>query len=205
MGLSVLGFQIISLVVLAPLVLGLLPEYLNFVQPIIVGSFYMLVPIYIFYVKTGSFINRFHNLRNSLYWGAVFCAILSVADILIVALSRYSITGEFQLPSFSENNLQILPVIIFVIYSPLLEEILYRGYIQQLLLESTSTTRAVLITAALGTLSHLINYHGILQLTVVFFSATIYCLAYIRGGLSAAIIVHSVHNLLAFAQDPFLQ
>jgi len=205
MGLSILGFQIISLVVLSPLVLGLLPEYLNFVQPIIVVSFYMLVPIYIFYVKTGTFRDRFLNLKDSLIWGVVFCAILNVVDISIVALSRYSITGEFHLPSFSASNLKLLPVIVFVIYLPILEEILYRGYIQQFLLESTPKTHAVLITAALGTLAHLISYHGIFQLIVVFIGAIIFCLAYIRGGLLAAMIVHSINNLLVCAQDPFLQ
>jgi membrane protease YdiL (CAAX protease family) len=96
-----------------------------------------------------------------------------------------------------------LNLFLFVLWGPLLEETLYRGYFFEILRRDWGNGKAFLLSSIL-----FVFFHGLwgvfnLSLLFIFFYSAIFTLLYIEGGLVVPIIVHSFTNFyLAYLNMP---
>lgn len=87
-----------------------------------------------------------------------------------------------------------LNLFLFILWGPLLEETLYRGYFFEILRRDWGNGKAFLFSSIL-----FVFFHGLwgtfnINLFFIFFYSAIFTLLYIEGGLVASIIVHSFVN-----------
>jgi CAAX protease family protein len=122
----------------------------------------------------------------------------------MMLLSRYLVTGKLIFPTYALSNAGLIAFFVVCVLGPFLEEVLFRGYILQLLMDSGSKVWAVLMTALLGMLIHVVSNLNPEQMFSIFIAEIIFSAAYIRGGLGAALIVHALVNFMALIQTPFL-
>lgn len=87
-----------------------------------------------------------------------------------------------------------LNLFLLILWGPLLEEILFRGYFFEILRQKLNNTRALLFSSIL-----FVIFHGIwggygINLFFIFLYSVIFTLMYIQGGLIASISVHALVN-----------
>lgn len=122
--------------------------------------------------------------------------LLTVIAILLLGLGSAAFEGEWTNPQFTRVDLVDLIITAFI--AGIFEEVLFRGYIQHLLISRLGLYRAVGITSVLFSLAHTANpgYNGIsffnIVLIALIFSATV-----IRtGNLYFAMALHISWNLV---------
>lgn len=136
-------------------------------------------------------------------WTVPRVAWRNVSAAALLALSLTSVTvfaAAFALgaiawqPKWPDNaGLWLLNNLLLVC---IVEELLFRGYLQQTLQRHVPGTIAVIISAALFGATHLSG--GLTWALLATLAGVGYGLAFRRGGLWAALVAHSGHNLLHF-------
>ncbi len=128
------------------------------------------------------------NLRD------IFIATIPVAIIFcILILTGYARVGIIDLKS----------VLIFLIFVPLVEEYLFRGLFQSVLLTKLSgsiyiVSYANIVTSIIFSLSHLF-YNDILHSFLVFFPSLVFGILYDRSrSIIPSIITHCIYNINIF-------
>lgn len=114
-----------------------------------------------------------------------------------LTISVFFIWDEFSWKNMSIDFEQALTfsIISSVVLAPLLEELLFRGIIQEYLCRKNSFILSVLITSFLFSVHHL----AISQLVYTFLAGLYYGVLYYKTqSLTSSIIAHSFYNLLCF-------
>ena len=125
-----------------------------------------------------------------------------VLTFIATYLFQFTISVFFIWDEFSWKNISIdfeqaltFNVLSSVVLAPLLEELLFRGIIQEYLCRKNSFILSVLITSFLFSVHHL----AISQLVYTFLAGLYYGVLYYKTqSLTSSIIAHSFYNLLCF-------
>lgn len=105
---------------------------------------------------------------------------------------------------FGQEILKTLPpyyylnLFLVVLFGPLLEETLSRGYFFEILKQSWGNTKALLLSSVLFVIPHSIWGSLDISLFFIFLFSIVFTLAYIMGGLVTAILVHAFVNFYLF-------
>lgn len=87
-----------------------------------------------------------------------------------------------------------LNLFLLILWGPILEEILFRGYFFEILRQQLNNTMALLFSSILFIVSHGIWGAFGINLFFIFLSSIIFTLLYIQGGLIVSISVHAFVN-----------
>jgi membrane protease YdiL (CAAX protease family) len=96
----------------------------------------------------------------------------------------------------------LINILLYTVWAPLIEETLFRGFFLEILKPQWNNTGALLLSSLLFTLPHMAYpsfyssgiLDGLLIVLSILMDSIIFGMAYIRGGLIAAIIVHAFSN-----------
>ena len=157
-------------------------------------SFICILPIvYLMYTKSMEHINVMKNYKR--LWLIVF---ISVGYYFIswLIFSRQIAVNKLSVELFHEIYL----IITFLILSPIIEELFFRGIILRIIAEKNNKTIAVFFSSILFTLIHVFYFDGInlslIRLIDCFLFSIIISLIYIKTqNIYYAIIFHGVYNL----------
>ncbi len=128
------------------------------------------------------------NLRD------ILIATIPVAIVFIILL----LTGYARV-----GNIDLRSILIFLIFAPLVEEYLFRGLFQSMLLTRFSSSiyivsYANIITSIIFSLSHLF-YNTLLHSVLVFFPSMVFGILYDRSrSIIPSVITHFVYNINIF-------
>lgn len=121
-----------------------------------------------------------------------------VANLLAVDVSSEYVEGDWLEPD-------LFIFLLFVVFAPLLEEIIFRGVIQKSLTRVLSPAKGIFLTSLLFALVHLNIQQFFTALILGVFIGWIY---YRTGDMILAIGIHALNNLVAvlgmFYYDPFV-
>lgn len=118
--------------------------------------------------------------------GIIFVWLMYFVKLLI--FGKYSVAN----PS---TFYYLIKIFIIVIWAPLIEEILFRGYYYELL-KSKGDVFAILVSSTMFVMAHAIfvgsgiDFYLLLELTLLFLHSIIYCVVYKRGGLASSVLTH---------------
>ncbi|MBI5695634.1 MAG: CPBP family intramembrane metalloprotease [Nitrospirae bacterium] len=182
-GLSVVAWQAIFVVILA--VVGqytMLPGYVY----VLFSLAALLLPLTWCHIKFGK-VDNLGSVKDAVKWSPIF-----VVFAFLVIWSRHS----FVAPHFSLAYVTTSIVILEIILGPVIEETLFRGYILKMLTEEVGIYKAILLTAFLSVLVHVVTLKNLPFLVSVFVCSVIFSSSYAKGKLYTAIIVHIFVNFL---------
>jgi len=137
-------------------------------------------------------------------WMVAF--VVSIMYFVVVFIVEYFTSHRTLLPLIQASPSKLLGALIAVSFSPIAEELLFRGYVLHKLEENLSFTKANLLQAFLFTAMHLPNWMwtGGWQISLVIISLGVFLVGLLLGwvrkrtnSIFPPIIVHIVNNLLA--------
>lgn len=115
---------------------------------------------------------------------------------------------QFLKMTFGSPLLLILAIVSIIVLAPLVEEILFRGFLQSFIRQHLGSKQAIVITSVLFALFHYSSEQGIANLTIVVslfvFSLFLGLLYEKRGSLAAPIALHSLFNAVNVVNLYFL-
>jgi len=121
----------------------------------------LLMKAYSGYLFSGSWkINFYNNLKTGLKWSTLFIFVISIS-VLDPENRAALIKNYFLQNGFSQDNITIIIVILTsatTLVATFLEELIFRGMIQQYINKIVTPRISVLITAGIFTLIHLPNF-----------------------------------------------
>lgn len=186
--------------ILGPLFRSILPEAPQELIAVLTSSAIspVIASFYLF-VRTRLF------PRVSISLETLYTAIAGIVAHWILDIVVLMIGGSASLASRSYllSNVtiwNIMLIFIRTIWGPLIEETLFRGYFQEILMSKWgSNIKPLLATSLLFTIPHLAYVHELADIVpffiYIFISSMIFGAVYIRAGLLAAFLVHSSSNL----------
>ena len=152
------------------------------------------------------------GLRGRLSGGAVLQALAGVVVASVLYLLIDGAFGRLGVGMFWEDRTRLnlltltdysLVVLFAVLFGPLVEELVFRGYVLRMFLERTSRTRAVLWSALIFSSVHLAI--GPATLVYIAFWSLIPAYLYLRyKNLYAGILFHVVNNCIAYLAVPMM-
>lgn len=155
----------------------------------------MLVSIFHFSLRYGfisfsELIPRYKDLPVLLIALIVIFVFLALAKIgggwKNNSMAQLRNAGEYQ---------AIIGFISIIVIAPILEEILWRKYVFEILRQSYSVVIAVLVTVCVETAFHFGTLkQGISPVIIIFLSLLLYTVVYLKSRLGVSIIVHSLMN-----------
>ena len=136
--------------------------------------------------------------REALLTAISGMVLVFIVSLLYVMIFKYNTFVKNLLSS--PGNYKEINIFLFVIWGPLLEEVLFRGYILNLL-KSYGKITALLITSILFATLHLlfagfsIDLYLLVESIFLVIYAMIYGVCYLNGGIVSAILAHVFCNL----------
>ncbi len=192
---------------------GVFPDFAMFAIVLYVGGNCIAVVILHFLLRSRGLRWSSVGLRGSLNWGGVGLAALAVLLASILYLGVEALTGALGIPmywyegarsfaQFTTVRDTVLVVAFAVLLGPVVEELIFRGYVLTALLERGLRSRsALLFSALIFTSVHVFYGPGVLAF--IFLWAFIPAVLYQRTGrLHSAILFHVVNNFIAFVLVP---
>lgn len=138
-------------------------------------------------------INKRDTVRYTLI-GIVLSAATSLASLYIVGNHVISINEIWSLG----RGYFIVSVFLLTVLGPTLEEILFRGYLYELLAKELSSILSLIIVSLLFYLIHAILGGFSIGTFFTLIFSVVFTFAYINGGLIASMISHILANTLLF-------
>ncbi len=158
----------------------------------------ILWPIVIIFIVAGAKLWKINLLEKFGHLTLKKLILTFIATYLFqFVISLFWVSNEFSWKNISINFDQTLTfkVISSLVLAPLLEELLFRGIIQEYLCRKNGFILSVLITSFLFSVHHL----TISQLVYTFLAGVYFGILYYKTqSLSYSIIAHSFYNLLCF-------
>jgi membrane protease YdiL (CAAX protease family) len=113
----------------------------------------------------------------------------------IIAGKDYSLINFLDVPP----PYYYLHLFLVIVWGPIIEEILFRGYFLEIALYRWGQPLAIIISSLLFTIPHSLggyefNIYLIISLVFFFLWQVIFSLVYLVGGISASILVHVMNN-----------
>ena len=130
----------------------------------------------------------FPDVKKGILKGLIYFPIFAVISFLITLM--FPVKGGETLPDLK------LAFPLIVIISPIVEELIFRGYVQEYFRQRLKVEWAIIISALIFSIFHPINLFPHAFVSGVF-------LSYIReasGSLMPGIVVHFLNNLLGFIE-----
>lgn len=142
---------------------------------------------------------RAFSIKQTLVVLGITLGILLLSDGTSLLLGKPAV-GEWQLALYQSSVWPALLWISFVIFGPVFEEVLFRGFLFEGFRHSSmGVIGAVLVTALLWSLGHIqYNFYGIAQIFI--FGVVLGYIRYKTGSLWSVIAMHSLFNLVGMAE-----
>jgi membrane protease YdiL (CAAX protease family) len=128
--------------------------------------------------------------------GAIVLCVFNSLGLFIVG--KYN--GNAQAILHTSSFYFPLNIFLYILWIPFIEEVLFRGYFLEILRGSWGVTYSICFSSLLFVLSHhwwflvFSDIHYLLQVFAIFLASLLFSLSYIRAGLIAAILMHTIGN-----------
>ncbi len=178
---------------------------LQVVMTVILSSFF-----YFFYKKLNKKSVKYRFNLGSLLYILFFLIVCKLVDYFFIEYLSGIVFGTKTLSLFeylkfqstgSIRNTSLRALFYFenVVKAPILEELLFRGLLQGVILEKWSRNRRILFVALVFSLSHLGLFENIFYFIAYFLSSVVLSVLYEkRRGIFDCILLHSLFNGLLF-------
>tara|TARA_B100000029_G_C17599170_1_gene965196 strand:+ start:105 stop:656 length:552 start_codon:yes stop_codon:yes gene_type:complete len=165
--------------------------------------FGFIVPLIYAHRKAGNDLFHFGDLTINRLIMAILLTIPVIIFGLLWSYTYQIMVGKTQLQGIIHSffyNPSILVVLVTGFYgilaAPILEEVLFRGFLQPAIIKRFGTSLGILITSLIFGLFHIEDPWTVIPTAVV--GGTAGWLKYRTGSLGTSIVFHAIYNLFVF-------